>query len=150
MSAPISASRPIAVLRPTPRNGHNTLQHRLVVGDGGLDSRIQLGEGLIEEVDVGQHLSDQEAVVLDPEGAAQRLLQGRDLGPQPALGQLRQLDRIADPGQQRIQYRPPGLGQQRGSDGGQLDAGVLQRLLQPLDHPGPLLDQHPAVAGQIP
>jgi hypothetical protein len=57
---------------------------------------------------------------------------------------------IVLPGQQGFQDGPPGLGQQRRGDAGQLDPGVLHHLLQPLDHPGALLDQGAAVAGQVP
>jgi hypothetical protein len=85
-----------------------------------------------------------------PELSGQRLLQRRDLAAQSSLGQLCQLGRVADPGQQRVQDRPPGLGQQGGGDTGELDAGVLEHLLQPLDDPGAFLDEHPAVAGQVP
>ncbi len=47
---------------------------------------------------MGQHLRNQQAVVFAAESMGQRLAQRRDLGPQPALGQLGQHCRVVLPG----------------------------------------------------
>jgi hypothetical protein len=53
------------------------------------------------------------------------------------------------PGQQRVDDRPPRLAQKRRSHRRQLDPRVLHHLLQPLDRPGPFLDQRAPIPRQI-
>ena len=70
------------------------------------------------------------------EAVGERLLQLRDLRAHPGLGQLGQLLGIGDAGQQRFEHRARGLRVGLRGDAGELDPGVLQNLLQPLDRAG--------------
>ncbi len=83
------------------------------------------------------------------EAAAKRLLQLRDLGPHAAAGKLGQLRGLCHSGQERLQDRPRRDRVGLRSDAGQLDAGVLQHLLQALDRPCALLDLRLAQTGQV-
>jgi hypothetical protein len=131
-------------------DGHHPLDYLGDRAQQHLDLLIGLGDRGLQPVDVGQHLRDQQPVMLDPEPVGQRLPQRRNLRTQPALRQLRQHRRVLLTGQQGGQDRPAGLAQDRRGDRGQLDPRVLQHLLQPLNGPGPLLGQPSAVSGQIP
>ena len=51
-----------------------------------LDPRRQHRDGLVQEVDVGQDLSDQQPVMVGAEAAGQGLPQRWQLAPEPALG----------------------------------------------------------------
>jgi hypothetical protein len=65
------------------------VQQRHLLGDRGehlLDPRRQHRDRLVQIVDVGQDLSDQQPVMVGAEPAGQRLPQRRQLGPEPALG----------------------------------------------------------------
>ena len=130
-------------------NGAHPLQRCGKRCRGPVQCGVELGDGGVEEVDVGEHLRDQQTVVSCPESAGQGLAQGGDLRAQPAAGQLGQRVRVVLPGEKRLQDGPPGLGQQCGGDAGQLDPGVLHDLLQPLHDAGAFLDQGAAVPGQI-
>jgi hypothetical protein len=130
-------------------DGAHPLQHGVKRCCRRVEARVQLGDGSFEEVDVGQHLGDQQSVVLGAESAGQGLPQCRDLAAQPTPRQLGQDVGVVLPSQKGLQHRPPGLGQQRRGDAGEFDPGVLHHLLQPLHYPGAFLDQGAAVAGQI-
>ena len=73
-----------------------------------------------------------------------------DLHAQPTLGQLRQGVGVTLPGDQRFEHRPPGHAHDVRCHRRQLDPGVLEQLLQPLDlaasFPG---DRRPG-PGQVP
>jgi hypothetical protein len=97
-------------------DGHDQIQHAGVRAEQHLDPLIGLRDQGLEKIDMGEHLRDQQAMVLAPEPMSQRLAQCRDLGAQPALGQLGQLGqhrRVVLPGQQCGQDRPTGLAQDR-------------------------------------
>jgi hypothetical protein len=130
-------------------DGAHPCEHGLKRCRRAVESGVEFGDGGVEEVDVRQHLGDQQAVMSDAEAAGQGLAQGGDLRAEPATGQLGQRVRVVLPHQQRLQDGPPGLGQQRRGDAGQLDPGVQHHLLQPLDHAGAFLDQGAPVPGQI-
>jgi hypothetical protein len=83
------------------------------------------------------------------EPADQGLLEQGDLGAQATLGQLGQHLGVADAGDQGLQHRPAGDTQDVGGHTRQLDAGVLQQLLQPLGLAGAFLDHGLAVAGEV-
>ena len=134
---------------PDPGGGHHQLHD---VGDRAqqhLDLAIGVSDRGLQEVDVGEHLRDQQTVVLESEPVGQRLAQRRDLRPQPALRQLGQHGRVLLASQQRGQDRPAGLAQDRRGNRGELDPGVLQHLLQALDRARAFLGEPAAVAGQI-
>ena len=88
--------------------------------------------------------------VMRAEMAVQGRGQLRDLRPQLPLGQPGQCRGVALPGDQRLDHRPPGLGQHLRGDGGQLDPGVLEHLLHPGDLRCPRVDLGLAVARQLP
>jgi hypothetical protein len=83
------------------------------------------------------------------EAADQRRLELGELGAQAALGQLGQQLGVAHAGDQGPKHRPAGDAQDVGGHARQLDAGVLQQLLQPLRLAGALLDDGLAVAGEV-
>ena len=76
---------------------------RGVQGDHLLDPLIQRGEIGVDRVDPGQHLLEQERMVIGEE-AGKRLLQRGDLGTHHAPGQLRQRLGVALPGDQRGEH----------------------------------------------
>ena len=115
------------------------------LGDLGADPR----DRLVQEVDVGQLLGHQEALVR-PDASRQRPLQLGELLAQATLRQLGQLGAVGLPGDQRRQDLPPRLAQDVGGHRGQLDVGAFQGLLQPVGRRGPLPDQARPVAGQFP
>ena len=98
---------------------------------------------------MGEHLRDQQAVVLEPEPVGQRFTQRGDLRSQLSLGQLGQHRGVLFTGQQRGQDRPTGLVQDGRGDRSEFDPGVLEHLLQALDRAGTFLGEPAAVAGQI-
>jgi hypothetical protein len=72
-----------------PVDAGDGVQQRHLGGEGGdhlLDPLAQHGDGLVQVVDVGQDLGDQQPVMVGAEPAGQGLRQCRQLGPEPALG----------------------------------------------------------------
>jgi hypothetical protein len=98
-------------------------------GDHLLDPCRQHRDGLVQVVDVGQDLGDQQPVMVGAEPAGQRLPQRRQLGPESALGQRGQHLRVVDAGHQGFQHRPAGHTQNVSGHTRQLDPGVLQHLV---------------------
>jgi len=92
---------------------------------------------------------DQQPMVV-AEAAAQGVAELGELGAQPAAGQLGQHPGVALAGDQGRQHRPAGDAQDVTGDRVQLDAGVLQGLLDPLALGAVGLDEPLAVAGEIP
>jgi hypothetical protein len=88
--------------------------------------------------------------MMGPKAALQRLPQRRQLGAQPSPSQLRQHLRVVGARDQRLQHRPARDPQRVAGHAGQLDPGILQHLVQPLDLAGALGQQRLAVAGQVP
>ena len=66
------------------------------------------------------------------EPTGQRLGQRRDLGAQPAFGQIGQCGGVVVPGDQRLQHGASRHAEDVGGDRRQLDPGVFEQLLQPL------------------
>jgi hypothetical protein len=97
------------------------VQQRHLLGEGSdhlLDPRRQHRDGLVQVVDVGQDLGDQQPVMIGAEPAGQGLPQRRQLGPQPALGQRGQHLRVVGPGHQGFQHGPAGHSQHIGGHTG--------------------------------
>ena len=117
-------------------------------GDQRLELGVELGQIGIQRVHPGQHLAQQEGVLVGEE-PGERLLQQRQFGAHPRTGQLRQPLGVAFPGDQRRQHRPPGDPEDVAGDHAQLDLGVLQQLLDPLLLGGPRRHQVHAVAGHL-
>jgi hypothetical protein len=132
---------PVMVTRPV--TGHRERDDHLV------DAAVQGGDGAFQVLQVVKGQPDQQSVVV-AEAAAQRLTQLGELLAQLALGQLGQDLGVAFAGDQGAQHRPTRDAQHVGGDRAQLDAGVLQRLLDPLALGTVGLDQPLAVADKIP
>jgi hypothetical protein len=115
---------------------------------GVLDPPGQLLEQPGELVDQTQVLAAQERMMI-AEAPFERVEQLGYPGTQAPLGPACKHDRITFPRDQRFQDRPAGRAEQVGQNAGDLDLGVLQRLLQALGLPGPLAQQRGAVPGQI-
>jgi hypothetical protein len=99
------------------------VQQRHLLGERAdhlLDPLAQHRDGLVQVVDVGQDLGDQQPVMVGAEPAGQRLPQRRQLGPQPALGQRGQQLRVVGPGHQGFQHGPAGDADDVGGHTGQL------------------------------
>jgi hypothetical protein len=99
-------------------------------------------------LDVVQHPLQEEPVV-SAESAGQGFTQVRDLGPRPALGQLGQHCAVALAGDQCPHHGPTGDAHHIGGVGRQLDPGVLEHFVDPVDLRGLLVDQCFAVPGQV-
>ena len=82
-----------------------------------LDLRGQGCDRLIEEVDLRQHLSDQQRVMAG-EAALERLPERGDLLAQRALGQLGEDLGVMGPGDQRVEHPPGGHAEHLGGDRG--------------------------------
>jgi hypothetical protein len=126
-----------------PVSGPSERGHHLI------DAAIQRGDGALQMLQVGKGQAHQHGVMV-PEAALQRLAQLGELASQPATGQLGQDLRVALPSDQGGQHRPARDPNHVGGHRVQLDPGVLQGLLDPLDLGGVGLDQALAVAGEIP
>src|SRR5665647_3465908 len=83
------------------------------------------------------------------EAPVQRLAQLTQLPTQLPFRQIGQHLGVALTGDQRFEHRPPGDAHDVGGDRGELDARVLEQLLQPLDLPSPLPGQRGARPGQV-
>ena len=84
-------------------------------GDHLVDSRIQLGDGSLQVLQVGKRQPDQQPVMV-AEPARQRLAQLGELLAQLALGQLRQDLGVALPTDEGGQHRPARDAQDVGGD----------------------------------
>src|SRR5436305_1086704 len=83
------------------------------------------------------------------EAAAERLPQLRQLLAQRALGEVRQYGGIPGPGDERPEHRAARDPEDVGRDRGQLDARVLEHLVEALRLARALLDLRRAVAREI-
>jgi hypothetical protein len=149
MSTPISAMMTSAARLPTPVMVTRPVTGHRERGDHLVDAAIQGGDGAFQMLQVGKGQPDQQPMVL-AEAAPQRLAQLGELLAQLALGQLGQDLGVAFAGDQGLQHRPARDAQDVSGDRVQLDAGVLQGLLDPLALGAMGLDEPLAVAGQIP
>jgi hypothetical protein len=136
--------------RVSPHPGDALKQDQLGLerGDGGLDP---LGDGRdvgFEVVDVGEHALEQKGVVLTEPGG-ERLLQGGELRPQLAPGELGHRLGVGHAGDEGPHHVASRGAHHVGGDQGELDAGVLQGLVDPIHLRGPLLGEGFAVAGEV-
>jgi hypothetical protein len=113
-----------------------------------LDPARQSRDGLVQEVDLREHLGDEQRVVAG-EATLERCAQGGDLLAQRALGQLGEDLGIVSARDQRVEHLAGGFAEHLGGDRGQFDPGVLQRLLHALHLTAALLDLGLAVADQV-
>ncbi len=94
---------------------------------------------LVEEVDMGEDHPDPECVVR-VEVALQRLAQRGDLLAHLAAREVGQDHRVGRAGHERVEHVAPGLAEDVRGDTVELDAGILERLGQPVDLALALLD----------
>ena len=113
-----------------------------------LDPLRQRLDGLIEEVDLREHLPDEQRVVAG-EATLERFSERGDLRAQRALGELGEHVWVVGAGDQRVEHPPCGHAEHLGGDRGQLDPGVLEGFLDPLYLACALLDLGFAVADQV-
>jgi hypothetical protein len=111
--------------------------------------RVELGDRPLQLLKVRQGEADEQRVV-GTKPPSQRLAELGKLGPQPPLGQLGQHLGVALPGDQRLQHRPTRGAQHISGDRFELDASILQGLLDALALRGMGLDQPLAIASQVP
>jgi len=89
-----------------PRDLIQPLDRRRERGDQLLELGVELGQVGIQRVHPGQHLGQQQGVLVGDQ-PSERLLQQRQLGAHPSTGQLRQDLGVALSGDQRGQHGPP-------------------------------------------
>jgi hypothetical protein len=130
-------------------NGAEQLNRSGERGDLGLHLGVEPADRGTEVIDVVEQHAQQQRVVLT-EPALQRQPQVGDLHPHPGLGEVGEHRWVAFAGDQRLEHRAGGLAHHIRGDRVQLDPGVLQHPLQPLDLPGALLGQLLGVSGQVP
>jgi hypothetical protein len=145
MSTPISA---ISTSAARCLDTHQQVTLSRERGDLLLDLRGEPLDRLIEEVDVREDLADDQRVLV-PEATDERLAQRRDLLAQLAVCQVREDLGIGGALAERVEHRPAGLAEDVARDAIELDAGVLQGLMQPVGLPLALLDLGLAIAGEV-
>jgi hypothetical protein len=118
-------------------------------GDQLLDLGVELGQVGVQGIHPGQHLGEQEGVLVGEE-PSERLHQRVEFGAQPGAGQLREDLGVALAGHQRGQHGPPGHPEDVAGHHREFDLGVLQQLLHPLLFGGADRDQVGPVAGHVP
>jgi hypothetical protein len=85
---------------------------------------VELGQVGVQGVHPGQHLAQQEGVLVGEE-PGERLCQRAQFGAQPGTGQLREDLRVLLSGHQRGQHGPPGDPEDVAGDHREFDLGVL-------------------------
>ena len=113
-----------------------------------LDLRTYGVDGLVEVVQMGEALVDEERV-MRTKPPSQRLPQRRQFRAQLATRQLGQHLRRRGARDQRLQHGSPGHAQDVRRHRRELDPGVLQHLVKPVGFPLPLLDQSLAIAREV-
>jgi hypothetical protein len=149
MSTPSLAMMASAARLPTPVMVAEPVTGHGERGDHRIDAAVEGGDRLLQVLEVVKGQPDQQPMML-AEAAPQGLAQLGKLGPQAAPGQLRQDLPVAFAGNQSAQHRPARDAQDVGGDRVQLDASVLQGLLDPLALGPVRLDEPLAVADKIP
>jgi hypothetical protein len=148
MSTPISAMMVSAARLPTPVMVAEPVGGHRERGDHLVDAAIQGGDGAFQVLQVVKRQPDQQRVVV-AEAASQRLAQLGELLAQLAPGQLRQRLGVALAGHQGREDRPARDAQHVSGHRVQLDASVLQRLVDALALGAVGLDEPLAVADKV-
>ena len=131
MSTPISAMMASAARLPTPVMVAEPVTGHGERGDHRIDPAVEGGDRLLQVLEVVKGQPDQQRMML-AEAAPQGLAQLRELGPQPALGQLGQHAWVAFASDQGRKHRPARDAEDVGGHRVQFDASVLEGLLDPL------------------
>ena len=118
-------------------------------GDHFLDGGLQLGDVGAERVDPGQHLGQQQPVMIG-EIPRERLLQLCFLRAHPAPGHRRENLRVTLAANQCLHHLATGHPENVAGHHGQFDLGVLQQLFHPLFFRGAGLHQISAIPGHVP
>ena len=113
-------------------NGGQELDRGAKGLDLSVDLQIDLSDGSVNRVDMLEEKAQHEPMMVGYP-AAQRCLQFGRAGFDPPVGQCRQSIRVGFAGDQRFDHATAGQAHDVGDDRVELDVGVLQRLLQPLD-----------------
>ncbi len=116
--------------------------------DVSVDLLIDVADRRVDGIDLLQMQAQQEAVVAG-DAAAQRFAKGLGWRLDPAVGQPGQGVGIAFSSNQRLDHRPTAEAHDVRDDRVELDVGVLQRLLQPLDMAAAFAHQLLAGAQQV-
>jgi hypothetical protein len=141
--------------------GDQDLGGALVHAADGVEARELLGEGrhgaidlgahgldgLVQVVEVGEELADEEGVV-GAEVAEQGVSQGGQLLAQLAAGEIREDNGVGGAGHQGLEHGPPGGAEQTRGDRGELDPGVFEDLVEAVGVACALLDKEFPVAGE--
>src|SRR5664280_617404 len=117
-------------------------------GKVGLDLGVEVGDVAVEGVDAGEHLGQQEAVVVG-EVSDERLLQLGDLGAHPGPCHLSQDLGVAFTGDQGGQHLAAGDPEDVTGHDRQLDLRVLEEFFDAVLLPGLVRYQPDPVPGQI-
>lgn len=129
-------------------DGAEQLKLLLERGHDLVDLQIEALDRFIEIINVRKELTHDDSVIAE-EPSFECFPQGRNLGPQPALGELGQDLRVVRSSDQGLEHEPARDSQHLGCHRGQLDASVFQHLVQTLNLAASLLDQGLAIAGQV-
>jgi hypothetical protein len=113
-----------------------------------LDVRGERRDRLVEEVDLGEHLRDEQRMVVG-DAADECLAQRGQLAPQFALRELGQQLRVVRAREQRVEHRATRRAEHLRGDRGELDPRVLEHLLQALRLARTLLDLRLAIPRQV-
>jgi hypothetical protein len=89
-----------------PRDRFQAFDDRFIVGHQRGDLLVEFGHLVIQEIDMGQDLTNEQPVMGDSETAAQGVGEGGDLRAHPALGQISQYHGVGFAGQHRLEHRP--------------------------------------------
>ncbi len=95
-------------------------------------------DDLIEIVEMRQDLPDEKRM-MGPERPVSAVRSAVELRAQLALREIGQHDRVRRAAHRRREHRSPRLPKDVARDGGELDSGVLEHLVQPIRFPLPLV-----------
>ena len=118
-------------------------------GDLVIDSAVEVGEVVADLVDTGEHLGEQEGVVV-AEAAGEGLFEVGELSAHPSTSELREGLGVTFSGDQRSQHVAARDPEDVGGYDAELDLGVFEQLLHSLLLRGPHRDQVGPVTGQVP
>ena len=117
-------------------------------GDHPVDLARECADGLVQEVELGQYLADDQRVVC-AETPLESEAEPRELGPESPAGQLGEDLGVAGAGDEGFEHVAAGLAQDVGGDARELHAGVLEHLVEALGLAAPLVDLRLAVPSQV-
>ena len=108
--------------------------------DMGVDLLIDLADGGVDRIDMLEEQPQHKPMMVSHPATQRRLKLGLRC-PDAPVGQDRQCERIGLTGDQSLDHPAAGEAHDVGDDRIELDVGILQRLLDPLDMTAPLTDE---------